>query len=257
MVKIMFRNKLQGAALSLLLALGGAVFAQDKTPAPGTDAPQGRFGQRAGKQGRHGRRGKHGRQTAGRALRQLNLTDAQRQQLRDLAGKSAPQRQEARQLMQQKRAGTLDAAGQARLEQLKAQAKANKQTQRDQFLAILTPEQRAQLEQMKAQAKDRGLNLTDAQREQFKTLRQKYRQQDGPAREEAMKLMQQKRAGTLDAAGEARLQEIHKSFRAQQAARRAEFEALLTPEQKAKIEQMKQGRRGFGRGKHKPARPNN
>jgi Spy/CpxP family protein refolding chaperone len=242
----MLRKMLRGATLGLsaLLVMGGLGVAQEQgKPAPGADAPQGREFRRGGKMGRHGR---HGRHQMGRVFRELNLTDAQKEQLQALRQQSAPQREEARQLLQQKRAGTLDANGQARLEQLKAQAKATKEANRAAFLAILTPEQKAQLEQFKQRAKDRGLNLTDAQRQQIRALHEKYRRQDGPQRQEAMKLMQQKRAGTLDAAGEARLQEFHKAFMAQREARRAEFEAILTPEQKAKMEQMR-GRHGLGR----------
>jgi Spy/CpxP family protein refolding chaperone len=251
----MFKKMLKGATLGLsaLLLMGGAMFAQEQAqPAPGADAPQGRQFGRGGKMGRQGR---HGRHQLGRVFRELNLTDAQKEQLKALRQQSAPQREEARKLMQQKRAGTLDANGQARLEQLKAQAKATKEANRAAFLAILTPEQKAQIEQFKQRAKDRGLNLTDAQRQQMKALHEKYRQQDGPQRQEAMKLMQQKRAGTLDANGQARLEELHKAFMGQREARRAEFEAILTPEQKAKMEQMR-GRHGMGRVRQgNPKRP--
>ena len=257
----MFKNKLSGAtlALSALLAIGGAAFAQDKSaPAPNADKPQGREFGRGGKEfGRGGPqgRGRHGKHGMMRALHQLNLTDAQKEQLRGLRQQAAPQSEEARQLLQQKRAGALDAAGQARLEQLRKEFKANQEARRNQLLAILTPEQKAQLEQMKAQRKERGLNLTDAQKEQMKALHERFRQQDGPQREEAMKLMQQKRAGTLDANGEARLTELHKTFMAQMQARRAEMEAILTPEQKAKMDQMRQNLRGFGGGKMRHGKP--
>ena len=255
----MLKNMLRGATLGLsaLLVMGGLGAAQEQgKPAPGADMRQDRefgrgdkMGRRGGPQGRQGKRG----QDMMRGLRQLNLTDAQKEQLKALRQQNAPQREAAMKLMQQKRAGALDAAGEAQLEQLKAQGKANKEARRAQLLAILTPEQKAQLEQMKQRVKERGPNLTDAQKQQMKALHEKYRQQDGPQREEAMKLMQQKRAGTLDAAGEARLQEFHKSFMAQSEARRAEFDAILTPEQKAKMEQMK-GRHGFGRGE-RPMKP--
>ncbi len=252
----MLKNMLRGATLGLsaLLVMGGAMFAQEQ----GKPAPQGReFKRERGGETRG--KGKHGRHQMSRVMRELNLTDAQKEQLKALRQQNAPNREEARKLIQAKRAGTLDATGQARLEQLKAQGKANKEAHRSQLLAILTPEQKAQLEQFKQRAKDGGLDLTDAQRQQMKALHEKYRQQDGPQREEAMKLLQQKRAGTLDAAGEARLQEFHKTFMVQREARRAEFESILTPEQKAQMEQMR-GRHGMGRMRHgnpRVAPPNN
>src|SRR5689334_979475 len=59
------------------------------------------------------------------ALQQLNLTDQQKQQARSLrqsfAKSTVSQRQELRQLMQQRRAGTLTADGQTRAKELRQQ----------------------------------------------------------------------------------------------------------------------------------------
>jgi Spy/CpxP family protein refolding chaperone len=87
-----------------------------------------------------------------RALRQLNLTDQQRQQARTIMQtnfkNTQAQRQELRQLMQQRRAGTLDAAGQARAKELRGQFLEGRKTVRTQLAALLTPEQKAKLEEM-------------------------------------------------------------------------------------------------------------
>lgn len=253
------------------LALGALVFcgtlAAQQTTAP-TEQPagphaergfgkrgfgkgEGRGGFRMGKHGRHGKG--HG---MGRMLRDLNLTDAQRTQLRELHERQraqfAPQMEEMRQLMQQKRAGTLDTNGTARLEQMratfKAQHEANRTANRNALLAILTPEQRAQVEQREKERKERGLNLTDTQREQVKTLHQRYRQQNAAKFDEMRKLHQQQRTGTLDTNSTARLEQLRGELKASQEAQRNEMLNLLTPEQRTKFEQMKQQRGGFRRG---------
>jgi protein CpxP len=250
----MLRNKLKGAllALSALLVVGGAVFAQEtKTPGADVTAPQGRKEAKRGgsgafnRRGQLGRQGRRGRQGLGRLARQLNLTDAQREQMRSVAQNNRAQdgalRNEARQLRQQKRAGTLDANGTARLEQLRGQFKATRAARRNERLAHLTPEQKAQVAQFKER---HTLGLSDAQKEQMKSLRQRFQHQNSGSRAEARKLMQQKRAGTLDANGQARLEQLRAQGQAARATQRNEFLNLLTPEQKAKFEQRKHNRRG-------------
>ena len=250
----MSKNKLKGATLafSALLALGGSVFAQDKVMPPVNGDRPGRMERGAHGPREFGRHGRHGKQKMGMALHALNLTDAQKTQLRALhesqRAQDTPQREEARRLMEQKRAGTLDANGTARLEQMRAAAKATRQARHNEMLAILTPEQKAQLERMKQERKDGGLNLTDAQREQVKAMHQRAMQAQGPQREEARRLMEQNRAGTLDANGTARLEQLHNEMKAAREAQRNEMLNILTPEQKAKFEQMHQNRGGRGRG---------
>lgn len=242
------------------LALGALFFcgtlAAQQTTAP-TEQPSGPRAERGFGKGqerggfrmkRHGRHGKGGAMR--HLLRDLNLTDAQKTQLRELHERQRaqfePQMQEMRQLMQQKRAGTLDANGTARLEQMrasfKASRKANQEANRNAMLAILTPEQRAQVEQRKKEAQERGLNLTDAQRAQVKALHERYRLQNAGKFDEMRKLHQQQRAGTLDTNGTARLEQLRGELKSVHEAQRNEMLNLLTPEQKAKFEQMKQRR---------------
>lgn len=91
-------------------------------------------------------------------LANLNLTDAQKQQISDLRKNrqvNDGERQELRQLAQARRNGTLTAEQQNRLQTLREQMKANGEKRKDQISAILTPEQRQQLEQNKTQRKER------------------------------------------------------------------------------------------------------
>jgi Spy/CpxP family protein refolding chaperone len=104
----------------------------------------------------------HGMRGMMHMLRELNLTDAQQQQARAIIDRyeasTKPQRDEMRQLFQQKRAqgnAEPDAQTQARIEALRAQFKESARLMHDELLTILTPEQRTRLEQMKQERKAR------------------------------------------------------------------------------------------------------
>lgn len=108
--------------------------------------------------GKHGgeERGNHhrGGEREMRGLRQLNLTDAQRQQIRQIMepnrgkGDSA-ELQEMRELSRAKHDGTpLTDAQKERLRAFKQQKRQNMEETHRQILAILTDEQRARLEQL-------------------------------------------------------------------------------------------------------------
>lgn len=113
-----------------------------------------------GKFGREGHGGRRGGKMMMRGLHQLNLTEAQKTQIRSLmesnrtVNESAMQ--EMRQLAMKKRGGaTLTDSEQARFTALKEQLKASGEQTHNSVLAILTAEQRAQLEQMKAERKQK------------------------------------------------------------------------------------------------------
>src|SRR5690242_15032306 len=115
------RNKLTIVGLMFGLAAGGSVFAQQtqpNNPATGAQQPQQRAFTR-----RMMRRRARMRMLSG--LRQLDLTDQQKQQARSIIQNNfkttQAQRQELRQLMQKRRAGTLDANDQARAKELRGQ----------------------------------------------------------------------------------------------------------------------------------------
>ena len=106
--------------------------------------------------GRHGEfgRGMHGdkHRDGMHGLMGIELTDAQKQQLRQIHEANRPDettRQEMKTLMDAKRAGTLTAEQQERFKALRAEGREKEEKIHKQVLAILTPEQRQQLETRK------------------------------------------------------------------------------------------------------------
>ena len=165
---------LKGVALALSLAasLAAPVFAQ-QPPNAQQDGP--------GKSARMGRmRGAHGprlgrRLRALKGLRQLDLTDAQRQQFRSIrqshGQRTQAQREELRQLFQSRRqGGTLTAEQQARARQLHGELRQTGEAVRKEMLAALTQEQRTRLEQLREEHK--------ARREEFRNRRRQTRGDD-------------------------------------------------------------------------------
>ena len=141
-----------GLTLALAGALGLATFAQTPAPQAGTQPPAGHEGKHGGHLGRHGRRGHAGRMLGGRALERLNLTDAQREQLRAIHERYRqslqPQHEELRQLAQARRGGgTLTPEQQAHAQELHAQLKAQREQLHAELQGVLTAEQREQLKQ--------------------------------------------------------------------------------------------------------------
>jgi len=147
---------------SLTLALTGALalLTFGQTPAPQTSTPQ------PPPTGRHEGRGPHGdgfgHRGGGerRIFSQLNLTDAQRQQLADIHQRygqdSKAQREELRQLFETRRGGgTLTPEQEARAKELREQLRASSEKMHGELLAVLTPEQRDQLKQMRERFHER------------------------------------------------------------------------------------------------------
>jgi len=85
----------------------------------------------------------------------------------------------------------------------------------------------------------RGIDLTDAQREQIKKIREGNKP-DAAVFEEMKTIMTARRAGTATTEQEARLQTLKAQRKEKAQAVRAQIQAVLTPEQKAQIEQRKQ-----------------
>jgi len=136
------------ASLIFGMAFGAVAFAQqpspqNQNPTPGAQRRQG-FGQM-------GRRGMTG---GFRALRQLNLTDAQKQQARTIIQSNLANpntkaaREELAKLRSQRREGTLTPEQIARAKELRKQFQESRQGVRNQLAGILTPEQKAKLEEM-------------------------------------------------------------------------------------------------------------
>ena len=91
----------------------------------------------------------------------------------------------------------------------------------------------------------RQLNLTDAQKQQARTIIQSNRtnKNTNAAREELAKLRSQRREGTLTPEGMARAKELRKQFQESRLGVRNQLAGILTPEQKAKLEEMIKTRR--------------
>jgi Spy/CpxP family protein refolding chaperone len=138
-----------------------------KTDSDNTQKREWRKGKRDG-MGKGFRRGGGGMM---RGLRDLNLTDAQKTQIRTIMEANRPDQtafEEMRTLRQAKRDGSLTAEQQERLKTLRQQSKEKGQALQTQILAVLTPEQLQQLEAKKAEMKQK--------REERKQLRQQNRQ---------------------------------------------------------------------------------
>lgn len=157
----MLRGKLYGAGLTIcLVAFGVVVVGQQpqsstQTPTAGVQQP------------RQARAGQNGMRRPVvpllfRVLRRLNLTDAQRQQVRSIVKTSLqsnqPQRQELRRLAQQWRRGTLTPEGLARANDLRKQLGENRRATRAQLIVLLTPEQKTNLQRFEDVLKARRAN---------------------------------------------------------------------------------------------------
>jgi Spy/CpxP family protein refolding chaperone len=165
---------LQGtaAALGLLAALAVGASAQETQPAPQDEA---------GRPGRHKGLKRDGMRRRGpghglRALGRLNLSDAQREQLRVLSEglhqRTEAQRNELRQLGRARReGGQLTDEQRQRARQLHEELRQSHETHRQQVLGVLTPEQRAQLEQLQQERQQR--------REERRQRREEFRRRQG------------------------------------------------------------------------------
>jgi len=111
------------------------------------------------RQARQTRMRRRGMRGVGRGVRELNLTEQQRQQMKSIAQgqfqNTQTQRQELRQLAEKRRTGTLTDAEMAHAKELRQQLRQSRQGVRTQMLALLTPEQKTKLDEIK---KTRGAN---------------------------------------------------------------------------------------------------
>ena len=148
-----------GLALGLLVAFSLPVLAQQSSTTQDTQEQQPQ-GERMGKRRWHG--GEHGMRGGMGMFRDLDLSDAQKQQASAIIERyresTKPQREEMRQLYQQKgqtATGAVDAQAQARAEALRTELRESHKRMQDELLTILTPDQRAKWEQLKQERKAR------------------------------------------------------------------------------------------------------
>lgn len=222
------------------------------------------FAQSAGPGTPHG----HGRHGAGfdRIAAKLNLTDAQKQQLKDIRTADREQNKQLyadfRAKLQELRA--LKQANDPKADDVKAELKAMRpqivaarKASHEAMLNILTPEQRDQLKAARQNGIGRrmavrrglragfgNLNLSDEQKSQLKQLRETTQQQNAQLFADAHSTRQELRS--LRGSNDARATELKahlESLRPQlEAARKQQHEAfvnILTPEQRTQLEQWK------------------
>jgi Spy/CpxP family protein refolding chaperone len=142
------------AGLIFGLAFGAVAFAQQTSPQTQNPTPGVQQRQGLGQMGRRRAMRRRGMMGGFRALRQLNLTDAQKQQVRTIMQSNLANtntkaaREELAKLRGQRREGTLTPEGMARAKELRKQFQESRQGVRSQLTGILTPEQKAKLEEM-------------------------------------------------------------------------------------------------------------
>jgi Spy/CpxP family protein refolding chaperone len=200
----------------------------------------------------------------GRIAAKLNLTDAQKQQLKDIRTADHQRNQQLyadfRAKLQEFRA--LKQANDPKADDVKAelhamrpQIAAARKASREAMLNVLTPEQRGQLKAAGRHGFGRmarrgiragfgNLNLSDEQKTQFKQLRETTRQQNAQLFADVRATRQELRSlrGSDDAHA-AELKAHLEALRPQlEAARKQQHEAflnILTPEQRTQLEQWK------------------
>ena len=155
-----FKQRLISAVTFIFAIVAFTTFvpAQDTT----TTQPQDSTTKQEKRERKFGKEGKRGNKRGGKimhGLKQLNLTDAQKEQIKGImeTNRTAHQatHEEMRDLMMKKRDGIITTEEQTRFDELKAQMKASAEQTHSAILAILTPEQLAQLEQQKEQMKQK------------------------------------------------------------------------------------------------------
>ena len=182
MKKSMTRAFLVFAALGLSAAAAPAQGDSTATRRDGASQDSTPQSERWGKRHR-GRRGEHGEREASRGgklrgLRDLDLTDAQREQLRAIRQKfqdsNRGERAELRQLWRiKKEGGELTPEQQARSRELINTVSQTGRSIEQEMLGVLTPEQRTRLDEMQQERKQ--------QREERRRRRRERREQTTPA----------------------------------------------------------------------------
>jgi Spy/CpxP family protein refolding chaperone len=204
----------------------------------------------------------------------LNLTDAQKQQMKDIRSADRASNQQLyadfgaklHQLRALRQANDPGAAAlKAEIESMKPQIEAARKANRQAMLAVLTPDQRAQLKEarqsrglgVRGSGVRRGnamrhavaskLNLTDEQKSQFQQLRKanqdKNQQLFADAKAKRDEFHSLKKANDPRAADvKAELEALRPQLKAARQAQHEAFLSILTPEQRSQLEQWKSRR---------------
>ena len=148
-------------------AFGTVSFAQQTTTQDNGVQKQDKEGRQLRKDGRRGGFGMRGGHGGFGMLRGIELTDAQKQQIKSIMDSNKPDEAamtQMRTLRDAKRSGTLTADQQAQLKAFRDQQRVKMESVHQQILSILTPEQKQQIEQRQQEMKQR--------REQWKQKKQ-------------------------------------------------------------------------------------
>ena len=141
-------------AFSLMLVFSAYAFGQQTQQQPRSGGAQ----QQEGREGR-GRRGQGGPGFGMRGLRELNLSDAQREQAHAIFERFSetirPQREQLMELRKQSRDGNAPADAEEKAKTLRVQIRESEKAMRTELMGILTPEQRAKWEEMEKEQKAR------------------------------------------------------------------------------------------------------
>ena len=89
----------------------------------------------------------------------------------------------------------------------------------------------------------RELNLTEQQRQQRRAIVERRLESTKAQREELQRLGDKRRAGTFTAEDEARAKALHQELRRSMEGIRGEMDAVLTAEQRAKLDELKSERK--------------
>ena len=89
----------------------------------------------------------------------------------------------------------------------------------------------------------RGIDLTEAQREQIRAITQRRLESTKAQREELARLREKRTAGTFSADDEARAKTLRQEIRAAMEGIRTETAGVLTAEQKARMEELQKERK--------------
>ncbi len=201
---------------------------------------------------------------AGLLAAKLNLTDAQKQQIKDIRTADHEQNKQLyldfqtklQQFRALKKADDPSASDvKAQLQAMKPQIKAARKASREAMLNVLTPDQRGQLKALRQSggfgrgqalrgAVAQKLNLTDAQKAQLKQLRETTNQANAQlfadARAKRKELRALTRANDPGASDvKAQLEALRPQLQAARQQQRTEFLNVLTAEQRALLDQWK------------------
>lgn len=153
------------AVAAFVLAMSAMAYSQQPTV---TQQENTRLRHKSGREGRRSP-GKMGRLGNMRLMRELNLTEAQREQQRGILQRhlesTRVQREELFRLREKRIAGTFNAEDETRARVLRDEIHSSKESLRSEMQNVLTAEQRARLEQLQTERKAHREQMRERRRE--------------------------------------------------------------------------------------------